>query len=94
VLLHKAPGSGNVTLVRFSVVLDRLEIELDRLADVREGVVRGVAFADTAREGRDADGVAAVFTRFQDDAHLHGSSFLSAGCAGQPVSTTAIVAVE
>src|SRR5690606_27487080 len=53
------------------IVLDRLEIELDRFPDVPERLFPRVALADAARKARYVGGIAAVLARLQYDAQLH-----------------------
>ncbi len=63
------------------VIVDRVQIELDRFADVRERVLAGIALADAAGQARDGDGVTAILARFQHDAESHGFSLLGPSCS-------------
>jgi len=45
------------------IILDRLEIQLDRLADVLQRFFLRIPFTDASRQGRNQHGIAAVVTR-------------------------------
>ena len=49
-----------------------LKAEEDGLPDAGQSVIKGVALADAAGDGRTDDGVAAIGFRAEDDSEPHG----------------------